>query len=105
MHTAPLVVLPQLLCRTSHAMYIPCADLFPEGVVIPVLRGILPDFDVVYAPLISSYGSCTGAVFHTGTCLALEEALLHCMCGGSSPISVEAGRQQGCCWQPGCSPG
>ena len=34
--------------------------LFPDGVVIPVLRCVLPDFDVVYAPLISSYGSCTG---------------------------------------------
>ena len=36
------------------------AELFPDGVVIPVLRCVLPDFDVVYAPLISSYGSCTG---------------------------------------------
>ena len=36
------------------------AELFPNGVVIPVLRCVLPDFDVVYAPLISSYGSCTG---------------------------------------------
>lgn len=35
------------------------ADMLPE-VVIPVLRCVLPDFDVVYAPLISSYGSCTG---------------------------------------------
>lgn len=35
-------------------------EMFPEGVVIPVLRCVLPDFDVVYAPLISSYGSCTG---------------------------------------------
>lgn len=36
------------------------AEMFPDGVVIPVLRCVLPDFDVVYAPLISSYGSCTG---------------------------------------------
>ena len=35
-------------------------QMFPDGVVIPVLRCVLPDFDVVYAPLISSYGSCTG---------------------------------------------
>lgn len=35
-------------------------EMFPNGVVIPVLRCVLPDFDVVYAPLISSYGSCTG---------------------------------------------
>lgn len=35
-------------------------SMFPDGVVIPVLRCVLPDFDVVYAPLISSYGSCTG---------------------------------------------
>ena len=35
-------------------------EMFPDGVVIPVLRCVLPDFDVVYAPLISSYGSCTG---------------------------------------------
>ena len=51
---------------------VPCADLFPEGVVIPVLRGILPDFDVVYAPLISSYGSCTGAVLDTRARLTPE---------------------------------
>lgn len=41
---------------------------FPDGVVIPILRCVLPDFDVVYAPLISSYGSCTG------------ESLLHESC-------------------------
>lgn len=35
-------------------------DLFPCGVVVPVVRSVLADFDVVYAPLISSYGSCTG---------------------------------------------
>ena len=40
-------------------------DLFPDGVVIPVLRCVLPDFDVVYAPLISSYGSCTGGLVNT----------------------------------------
>lgn len=28
--------------------------------VIPTVRCALKDFDVVYAPLISSYGSCTG---------------------------------------------
>ena len=39
--------------------------LFPAGVTIPVLRCVLPDFDVVYAPLISSYGSCTGQPSHT----------------------------------------
>ena len=71
MHTVLLFILPYSSYR------LPCADLFPEGVVIPVLRGILPDFDVVYAPLISSYGSCTGAVIDTGACLTLEEALLH----------------------------
>ena len=45
------------------------AEQFPDGVVIPVLRCVLPDFDVVYAPLISSYGSCTGA-------LALQESVI-----------------------------
>lgn len=37
------------------------AALFPHGVLIPALRAVLPDFDVVYAPLVSSYGSATGA--------------------------------------------
>lgn len=41
---------------------------FPDGVVIPVLRCVLPDFDVVYAPLISSYGSCTGECFSHTSC-------------------------------------
>lgn len=50
------------------------AKLFPN-VVIPVLRCVLPDFDVVYAPLISSYGSCTGDALlllnvHTLTCMS-----------------------------------
>jgi len=39
-------------------------DHFPHGVVIPVLRCILPDFDVVYAPAITSYGSCPGEASH-----------------------------------------
>lgn len=44
------------------------AELFPDGVVIPVLRCVLPDFDVVYAPLISSYGSYTGTAEHATVC-------------------------------------
>jgi len=36
-------------------------EMFPAGVVVPAVRAVLEDFDVVYAPLISSYGSCTGA--------------------------------------------
>ena len=48
-------------------------ELFPEGVVIPVLRCVLPDFDVVYAPLISSYGSCTGAA-----CFGPLQSLILC---------------------------
>eukprot|EP00667_Euglena_gracilis_P012772 EG_transcript_13126 len=32
-------------------------DLFPAGVVIPVVQSLLLGFDVVYAPLIASYGS------------------------------------------------
>ena len=43
----------QLACKFT-------LDLFPHGVVIPVLRCILPDFDVVYAPTITSYGFCPG---------------------------------------------
>lgn len=35
--------------------------MFPGGVAIPCVRCMLPDFDVAFAPLISSYGSCTGA--------------------------------------------
>ncbi len=43
----------QLACKFTR-------DHFPRGVVIPVLRCILLDFDVVYAPTITSYGSCPG---------------------------------------------
>lgn len=47
-------------------------QLFPEGVVIPVLRCVLPDFDVVYAPLISSYGSCTATLeYSPGSAVAI----------------------------------
>ena len=35
-------------------------EMFPEGVLIPCVRCMLKDFDVAFAPLISSYGSCTG---------------------------------------------
>lgn len=35
-------------------------DMFPDGVLIPCVRCMLADFDVAFAPLISSYGSCTG---------------------------------------------
>ncbi|GMH41490.1 hypothetical protein BSKO_09400 [Bryopsis sp. KO-2023] len=38
------------------------ADVFPDGVVIPTVQGVLHDFDVVYAPLLSSYGSCTATL-------------------------------------------
>ncbi len=43
----------QLACKFKH-----------HGVVIPVLRCVLPDFDVVYAPAITSYGSCPGEASH-----------------------------------------
>lgn len=33
---------------------------FPGRVLIPVVRAVLEDFDVVYAPLIAAYGSCPG---------------------------------------------
>jgi len=33
---------------------------FPNGVLIPVVRAVLEDFDVVYAPLLAAYGACAG---------------------------------------------
>eukprot|EP00210_Caulerpa_lentillifera_P005579 g5336.t1 len=33
-----------------------------QGVIIPVIQSVLFDFDVVYAPLVSSYGSCTATL-------------------------------------------
>lgn len=42
---------------------------FPTGVVIPVLKAVLWDFDVVYAPVIAAYGSCAGLLFFS--CLLL----------------------------------
>uniref|UniRef100_A0A061RM69 Uncharacterized protein n=1 Tax=Tetraselmis sp. GSL018 TaxID=582737 RepID=A0A061RM69_9CHLO len=32
-------------------------ELFPDGVVIPVVKAVLRDFDVCYAPIVTSYGS------------------------------------------------
>eukprot|EP00803_Ostreobium_quekettii_P006300 evm.model.scf_1577.4 EVM.evm.TU.scf_1577.4 scf_1577:20380-24830(-) len=47
-------------------------DDFPEGIVIPVVQAVLQDFDVVYAPLVSSYGSCTATLEHSpGTAVCL----------------------------------
>jgi len=43
----------QLACKFEH-----------HGVVIPVLRCVLPDFDVVHAPAITSCGSCPGEASH-----------------------------------------
>ncbi|CAG9464428.1 unnamed protein product [Pedinophyceae sp. YPF-701] len=43
-------------------------DLFPGGVVIPVVQSLLCDLDVVYAPLISSYGSATATLEHAPGC-------------------------------------
>eukprot|EP00879_Flechtneria_rotunda_P014637 GHRR01015296.1.p1 GENE.GHRR01015296.1~~GHRR01015296.1.p1 ORF type:complete len:383 (+),score=106.09 GHRR01015296.1:506-1654(+) len=40
-------------------------DLFPDGVVVPVVQCVLRDFDVCYAPLISSYGSATATLKHS----------------------------------------
>ncbi|KAK9808507.1 hypothetical protein WJX73_002957 [Symbiochloris irregularis] len=48
---------------------------FPQA-VIPTVRCALRDFDVVYAPLISSYGSCTATLQHSpGT--SVEVALTY----------------------------
>lgn len=41
------------------------ADLFPEGITIPVVECILEDFDVVYAPSVSTYGSCPATLEHS----------------------------------------
>ena len=38
------------------------ASKFPSGVLIPVVRAVLEDFDVVYAPLIAAYGACAGTL-------------------------------------------
>ncbi|KAL0044547.1 hypothetical protein WJX82_000349 [Trebouxia sp. C0006] len=55
----------QLACKFTR-------DHFPRGVVIPVLRCILLDFDVVYAPTITSYGSCPATLEHSpGTAVAI----------------------------------
>lgn len=36
------------------------ASRFPDGVLIPVVRAVLEDFDVVYAPLLAAYGAVAG---------------------------------------------
>jgi hypothetical protein len=40
-------------------------ELFPAGVAIPCVRCMLPGFDVAFAPLLSSYGFCTGSLLNT----------------------------------------
>lgn len=37
-------------------------SLFPGGAVVPVVQCVLRGFDVVYAPLLSSYGSATATL-------------------------------------------
>lgn len=52
-------------------------DLFPDGVVIPVVQCVLRDFDVVYAPLITSYGSAAATLAASPGCsVALWMTLL-----------------------------
>ncbi len=60
----------------------------PHGVVIPVLRCVLLNFDVVYAPAITSYGSCPGEALLDlasvqGFCTDISFATvgLHCRLG------------------------
>ncbi len=66
-------------------------EMFPAGVVVPAVRAVLEDFDVVYAPLISSYGSCTGAA--RGACsprtLRHHLVTLHA-CSTSGPFTAAA---------------
>lgn len=35
------------------------------SVCVQTIRGVLSDFDVAYAPLVSSYGSCTATLEHS----------------------------------------
>ncbi|KAF6265604.1 hypothetical protein COO60DRAFT_1623787 [Scenedesmus sp. NREL 46B-D3] len=47
-------------------------DMFPDGVVVPVIQCVLQDFDVVFAPLISSYGAATATLEHSpGTAVSV----------------------------------
>lgn len=47
-------------------------NMFPDGVVVPVIQCVLQDFDVVFAPLISSYGSATATLEHSpGTAVSV----------------------------------
>jgi hypothetical protein len=53
-------------------------SLFPGAAsLIPVVQCVLEDFDVVYAPLVSSYGSCTATLeYSPGTAVELFATLL-----------------------------
>ncbi len=63
-------------------------DHFPHGVVIPVLRCILPDFDVVYAPAITSYGSCPGEALHDPASLQGVRTDISFTIGGHGRIAL-----------------
>ncbi|BDA46287.1 hypothetical protein COCOBI_08-3790 [Coccomyxa sp. Obi] len=46
--------------------------LFPNGVLIPCVRCVLPDFDVAYSPCITSYGSCSATLeYSPGTAVEI----------------------------------
>jgi hypothetical protein len=52
------------------------SDLFPSGVVVPVVRALLRDFDVAFAPLVTSYGS-TPATLHPSPGTHVELFVTH----------------------------
>lgn len=52
------------------------SDLFPAGVVVPVVRALLRDFDVAFAPLVTSYGS-TPATLHPSPGTHVELFVTH----------------------------
>jgi len=52
-------------------------EMFGGEVVVPVVRARLEDFDVVYAPLVTSYGSCAATLEHCpGTTVELYVTFL-----------------------------
>jgi len=72
-------------------------ELFPDA-IIPAIKGQLRDFDVAYAPLLSSYGSVTATLEHSPACTVevfvtyLEASLLermHATEGGYDLVTLD----------------
>jgi len=74
-HFAPILAVGSNAGVSQLARKFP-PELFPQGVVVPVVRSLLAGFDVAYAPLVTSYGSAP-ATLHPSPGTRVELYVTH----------------------------